>query len=227
MFIRYYQKIDDALAYLMASSLNEKKLLKSFFSKKKISLIDIGSNEGSYIDLINSIFFLNEIHCVEPLKKLTDKIKSRYNNANIYNIALSNRFSKRSFYEYSISSTSSLYRQNNLYKSFKNLKSKKIVITNTFDKVFGDKKKFDICKIDVQGEDFKVIMGMKNNLRKGNIKLLKVELSLEKFYENTNETFYDILFYLKKYNYKLISISKIKHLNNKITFMDGYFSMYK
>ena len=70
-------------------------------------------------------------------------------------------------------------------------------------------------------------MGMKNNLRKGNIKLLKVELSLEKFYENTNETFYDILFYLKKYNYKLISISKIKHLNNKITFMDGYFSIHK
>ena len=44
-------------------------------------------------------------------------------NANIYNIALSNRFSKRNFYEYSISSTSSLYRQNNLYKSFKDLKA--------------------------------------------------------------------------------------------------------
>ena len=56
---------------------------------------------------------------------------------------------------------------------------------------------------------------------------MKVELSLENFYENTSATFYDILFFLKKYDYKLISISKIKYLKNKITFIDGYFSTIK
>ena len=34
--------------------------------------------------------------------------------------------------------------------------------------------KIDICKIDVQGEDYKVLLGMKQNLKKGNIKILKI-----------------------------------------------------
>ena len=56
MLLRYYQKIDDALTYLISSSFNEKKFLKNFFLKKDIVLVDIGSNEGSYIDLVNKHF---------------------------------------------------------------------------------------------------------------------------------------------------------------------------
>ena len=168
MLLRYYQKIDDALTYLISSSFNEKKFLKNFFLKKDIVLVDIGSNEGSYIDLVNKHFKIKKIYCFEPLKKLTDKIKSRHSqhNLNIYNIALSNKVKNRNFYEYSISSTSSLYKQNNLYKSLKKLKSKKTIKVNTFDNIIGDKSKIDICKIDVQGEDYKVLLGMKKNLKK-------------------------------------------------------------
>lgn len=229
MFLRYYQKLDDAISYLFSSNINEKKLLQKIFKKKKIVLVDIGANEGNYIDLISKNLKIKKIFCFEPIKELSDKIQNRYsdNNLIISNLALSNKKSKRNFYQYSISSTSSLYKQNNLYKSLKKLKNIKKIQTSTFDNIFKKNLKIDICKIDVQGEDYKVIIGMKNNLKKKNIRVLKIELSLEKFYEKTESNFYEILFFLKSLNYQLISISKIKYKDEKITFMDAYFEYKK
>lgn len=229
MFLRYYQKLDDTISYLFSSNINEKKLLKKIFKKKKIVLVDIGANEGNYIDLISKNLKIKKIFCFEPIKELSDKIQNRYsdNNLIISNLALSNKKSKRNFYQYSISSTSSLYKQNNLYKSLKKLQNIKKIQTSTFDNIFKKNLKIDICKIDVQGEDYKVIIGMKNNLKKKNIRILKIELSLEKFYEKTESNFYEILFFLKRLNYQLISISKIKYKDEKITFMDAYFEYKK
>lgn len=229
MFLRYYQKLDDTISYLFSSNINEKKLLQKIFKKKKIVLVDIGANEGNYIDLISKNLKIKKIFCFEPIKELSDKIHNRYsdNNLIISNLALSNKKSKRNFYQYSISSTSSLYKQNNLYKSLKKLQNIKKIQTSTFDNIFKKNLKIDICKIDVQGEDYKVIIGMKNNLKKKNIRILKIELSLEKFYEKTESNFYEILFFLKRLNYQLISISKIKYKDEKITFMDAYFEYKK
>lgn len=229
MFLRYYQKLDDAISYLFSSNINEKKLLQKIFKKKKIVLVDIGANEGNYIDLISKNLKIKKIFCFEPIKELSDKIQNRYsdNNLIISNLALSNKKSKRNFYQYSISSTSSLYKQNNLYKSLKKLQNIKKIQTSTFDNIFKKNLKIDICKIDVQGEDYKVIIGMKNNLKKKNIRVLKIELSFEKFYEKTESNFYEILFFLKSLNYQLISISKIKYKDEKITFMDAYFEYKK
>ena len=229
MFLRYYQKLDDAISYLFSSNINEKKLLQKIFKKKKIVLVDIGANEGNYIDLISKNLKIKKIFCFEPIKELSDKIQNRYsdNNLIISNLALSNKKSKRNFYQYSISSTSSLYKQNNLYKSLKKLQNIKKIQTSTFDNIFKKNLKIDICKIDVQGEDYKVIIGMKNNLKKKNIRVLKIELSLEKSYEKTESNFYEILFFLKSLNYQLISISKIKYKDEKITFMDAYFEYKK
>ncbi len=229
MFLKYFQKLDDIISYLLASDLNEKKFLKSFFKKKDLVVVDIGSNEGNYLDFLNDIFVLKKIYCFEPINYLSQKLKKRYSNKNIvvYNLALSNKKKTSNFFEYSISSTSSLYKQNDLYKSLKKIKKIKKVPVNKYDNFFKVNKKIDICKIDVQGEDFKVLQGMQKNLKKRNIKLIKIELSFESFYFNTKENFYDIVFFLKKYNYKLVSISKIKKKNQKLSFMDAYFEYKK
>ena len=229
MFLKYFQKLDDIISYLLASDLNEKKFLKNYFKKKDIKVVDIGSNEGTYLDFLNDMFFLKKIYCFEPITHLSNKLLKRYNNKDIkvYNLALSNYKGSRKFFEYAVSSTSSLYRQNNMYQSLKKIKSIKKISVNKYDNYFKINNKIDICKIDVQGEDFKVLQGMTKNLKKKNIKLIKIELSFESFYYNTKETFYDIIFFLKKYNYKLISISKIKKKNQKLTFMDAYFEYKK
>ena len=70
-----------------------------------------------------------------------------------------------------------------------------------------------------------VLKGMKKNLKNKKIKLLKVELSFIERYQDVKPNFYDIIGFLNKYKYKLISISKIKYRNEKILLMDAFFSL--
>ena len=229
MLLKYYQKLDDAISYLFSSVADEKKLLKKTFNKKKIIAVDIGANEGNFIDFLSNNINLHKAYCFEPIKELSEKIKTKYSskNVNVSNLALSNKVSIRVFYQYSVTSTSSLYKQNETYKSLKNLQKTFKVKTNKFDNLFNKNLKIDICKIDVQGEDYNVLLGMKKNLKNGNIKLLKIELSFTIFYKGTAANFYEVLNYLKLYNYSLISISKVKYKNDKLAFMDAYFEYQK
>ena len=225
MLLKYYQKLDDAFSYLFASTANESKLLKKIFKNKKLIIVDIGSNEGNFIDFLSKNFDFKKIFCFEPIKELSKKISVKYPSKKIVlsNIALSNKKGKKFFYQYSVTSTSSLYKQKNVFKSLTDLKKTFPVETNKFDNLFNKNLKIDICKIDVQGEDYNVLLGMKKNLKNRNIKILKLELSLISFYMNTSSNFYEILNFLKSYKYTLISISKIKYKNEKIIFMDAYF----
>ena len=64
---------------------------------------------------------------------------------------------------------------------------------------------------------------MKKNLKKGNIKLLKIEMTFLPMRNKINYTYLDMINFLKKFNYHLISISKIKYKNNELFFMDAFF----
>ena len=70
-----------------------------------------------------------------------------------------------------------------------------------------------------------VLKGMANNLKRKNIKLIKIELSFMERYKKVKPNFYDILTYLNKFNYKLVSISKIKYKDQKLLLMDAFFSI--
>ena len=75
----------------------------------------------------------------------------------------------------------------------------------------------------MQGEEVKVLQGMKKNLKLKNIKLIKIEISFIERYQGSKSNFFEIISYLIKFNYHLVSISKIKYRNNKILLMDAYF----
>ena len=64
---------------------------------------------------------------------------------------------------------------------------------------------------------------MKKNLKKRNIKLLKIEITFIERYVNIRSNFNQIISFLLKYNYHLTSISKIKFKNNRLLLMDAYF----
>ena len=227
MLLKYYQKIDDALSYLLSSVSNEKKLIRNIFKKKNIIYVDIGTNEGNFLDFLNSFCNFRKIICFEPIKELTDKIdiKKYSNKILIYNVALSNKNGIKNFYQYSISSQSSLYRQRNLFKSLKKLKRKFKVKTIKFDDKFKNYKNIDFCKIDVQGEEWNVLLGMKKSLVNKKIKLIKIEISFIERYKGSKPNFISIVNYLYKFGYYLFSISKIKYLENRILFIDAYFQI--
>lgn len=225
MLLKYYQKLDDAISYLAASFCNEKKLIKSVLGNKKISYVDIGTNQGTYLDFLSSFMKFKSIDCFEPLEELCNQLELNYSNLNfkLHNIALSNKTQSKNFYQYKISSQSSLYKQNNTFKSLKYLKRIHKVKTKKFDTIFNKSRKINFCKIDVQGEEINVLKGMQNNLKKKNILLIKIEISFISRYINAKPNFYEIMNFMKKKNYHLTSISKIKFKNNKILLMDAFF----
>ena len=229
MLLKYYQKLDDAISFLAASFCNEKKLIKSILGDKKISYVDIGTNQGNYIDFLSSFFSFRKIYSFEPIPELSDKINRNYSKFNIktFKIALSNTKKKKFFYQYKISSQSSLYQQNNIFKSLKKLEKKIVVQTKKFDDIFNKSEIIDYCKIDVQGEEINLLKGMSRNLSKKRIKLIKIEIAFISRYKNVSPNSYEILEYLKKKGYFLVSISKIKFKNNKILFLDAFFEPVK
>ena len=229
MLLKYYQKLDDAISYLSSSFCDEKKLINSILGKKKIIYVDIGANQGSDINYLSSFLNFKKIYAFEPIIELNQKIKKNNPTLDIkiYNVALSNLNKKRDFFQYKVSSQSSLYKQNKTFKSLMKLDKKIKVQTKKFDSVFNNFKKIDFCKIDVQGEDPNVLRGMKKHLAKKKIRLVKIEIIFISLYLNVEPNFYNILEFMKKNEYLLVSVSKIKFKNNKILFMDAFFEPTK
>ncbi len=230
MFLNFFQKLDDVISYLFDNSINEKKFLKSYFSNKKITFLDIGANVGSYTDLLNSTLQIKKGFLFEPSLTVYKELTKRLNSKKflIYNLAISNKNKKKHiFYEYKLSSQSSLYKQNKFFNSLIDLKKKSYVEIKKIDDFLDRNIFIDICKIDTQGEDLNVLKGMTYFLNKKLIKLIKIEITFFKFYKNTKIDYVDIINFMEKYNYRLLSISKIKFKNDKIMFLDAYFELKK
>ena len=100
MLLKYYQKIDDAISYLFSSVCDEKKLLKRIFNKKKIYYVDIGTNEGNFLEYLKKLFEFKKIVCFEPIKKLAERLENKNSNIEVNNFALSNKVSKKKIYNY-------------------------------------------------------------------------------------------------------------------------------
>ena len=64
---------------------------------------------------------------------------------------------------------------------------------------------------------------MRKYLSKKKIRLIKIEITFRNDYDNSQNKFLDIINFLKKYDYNLITISKIKFHENQLMFMDAYF----
>ena len=224
-FLRLYQKIDDALSYLLSSVCDEKKLLKENIKKKEIVFVDIGTNVGNYVEFVNKIFKIKTLYCFEPQIDLINNLEeiSYVKKKYIFPFALSNTQKLKNFYQYDIASQSSFHKQVNNYNSLQKVRKVHKMKTSTFDKVFNKNLNIDFCKIDAQGEDFNILKGMEKNLKKGNIKILKVEVCFSRMYEKTGSSYLDVLNFLHKLNYNLISISKIKYVKNELLFMDAFF----
>ena len=180
---------------------------------------------GNYVEFVSKIFKIKTLYCFEPqtdlIKDLEEisYVKKKY----IFPFALSNINKIKKFYHYNVSSQSSFYKNIKGYGSLQKIKKTTNVKTKVFDNIFNKNQPIDLCKIDAEGEDYNILKGMTKNLKKGNIKLLKVEVCFPRMYEKTGSSYLDILNFLHKLNYDLISISKIKYIKNELLFMDVFF----
>ena len=210
----------------------QKKWIK-FLKKNKYNnfklLIDVGAHKGESIKLFSKNFVIKKIISFEAspinfefLKKKIDENKQEYNNTEIVleNIALGAENKIIEFNQFNESSSSTIkdinkeskyYKRKfrlinflNNKKTFQKIKIKVLKLKDYIEK--NNIKKIDFIKIDTEGYEFEILLGLENK-----IKLVDI-IMFEHHYDNMIKkgyTFEDINELLIKNNFNKIYKSRM------------------
>ena len=171
----------------------EAKFIKEHY--KFDTSVDIGSNTGHFTNMLSKIS--KKVYSFEPIVNLYRNQKYLFRNSNIsiYNIALGSRKEKKKFY---------IPHNNDPEASL--IKKKNSLITTTLvdtgDRILKNKK-VDFIKIDVEGTELNVIIGLKKIIKKYK-PLIMIEIEKR---HNLN--------YIKVFKYLINLNYKIYYLNNR------------
>ena len=202
----------------------------NFFDMKEIDcILDIGANIGYQTLFYNNFFSSNtKMICFEPhpisyffLKKNL----SKFNNISLYNIALGDKESKEII---SVPKHESLEANElgiaRISKNFTNYLKAEINVKKFDDlDILKDEYKSIFIKIDVEGYEKNVLLGMKNFLEKR--KNFYLEIEVNKNYHNFKELKFiiDFLFNLN-FNFFILDNNKLIKLDKLEIFK---FSLYR
>tara|TARA_B100000787_G_C16166821_1_gene284335 strand:- start:54 stop:752 length:699 start_codon:yes stop_codon:yes gene_type:complete len=190
-----------------------KKFIKKNIFLKKPIIFDVGSHEGKVTKLFFNLYRNAKIYCFEPNKLLVQKIKKNNIKKNIIicNYALGDQNGKEIININNLNLTSSLSKLNS-YSFY--LKIKKLILGKNIssysqkinviklDKFCEIKKikKIDLIKIDVEGYEYKVLLGAKKTIH--NIHYVMIEVQKNNMYKDYSKK--KIEKFLKKNNFILL-----------------------
>ena len=184
------------------------------------TVIDIGSNKGQFILLVEKMFNNVKILSFEPIKEVYLKQKkffSKNKNIDIFNFGLGAKkkdvilnISKKN----DSSSILKIKYPNQLSKKFEIIENRKISI-KTLDEILStfNLKKNILIKLDVQGYELEVLRGANEILSR--IKYIIIEIAENQFYKD-QETNNSIINYLNQKNFEILKSCnhfKIEEIN--------------
>jgi len=190
-------------------------LIKSI--KKIKTLIDVGSNKGQFMLLLERYFPNIQMFSFEPIKEELDiqkKLFSLRKKIFFYNFGIGNKNCKKNFYITKRKDSSSFYKFNN--QNFSNqdyeITEKRKVKILKLDKALNNKslKKPILLKLDVQGYEMEVLKGSLKILKK--INYILIEVSNSQIYKN-QATEIQIIDFLQKKNFFPLSSTKASKIN--------------
>lgn len=195
-----------------------KELIKGI--KTPETIIDIGSNKGQFILLIEKIYPNKNIYSFEPIKEMINKQKKFFaykNNIIFHNVALGSSTTLKEFLITARMDSSSFLKivsDKNKSKNYDIVENRNIQI-NTLDNLLINEKISHpvLIKIDVQGYELEVLRGANNLLKKTDYLLL--EVSKNEMYQN-QPIEKVIVEYLKNLNFDILKSnnwSKIQNTN--------------
>ena len=184
------------------------------------TVIDVGSNKGQFIMLIEKLYPDKKIYSFEPIMEVLEKQKKFFNykkNISYYNFALGSSSSIKEFFITKRKDSSSFFKVNlekNKNKNYQIKKTKNINI-KTLDKIMIGKETIKpiLMKIDVQGYELEVLKGSDKLLNK--IDYIVLEVSKNEMYKNQPKVD-QIVDYLQNRNFYVLkqsNWSKIKKTN--------------
>lgn len=195
-----------------------KELIKGI--KTPETIIDIGSNKGQFILLIEKIYPNKNIYSFEPIKEMINKQKKFFaykNNIIFHNVALGSSTTLKEFLITTRMDSSSFLKivsDKNKSKNYDIVENRNIQI-NTLDNLLINEKISHpvLIKIDVQGYELEVLRGANNLLKKTDYLLL--EVSKNEMYQN-QPIEKVIVEYLKNLNFDILKSnnwSKVQNTN--------------
>lgn len=197
-----------------------KELIKNL--NKNSTFLDIGSNIGIFSNLCGKYLENGEVLAFEPIKKIYKQNKksleiNKLNNVKLYNLGCGLKKQQQTIFinRYNVGGST-------LIKSCapKNTIKEKISIIKLDDFLPKDKK-IDLVKIDVEGFEYQVLLGMKSIIKKYKPTII-MEFSLNKYDALDNNIGSEILELLASFNYSIKDFDnnfKINSFNNFISYL--------
>ena len=209
-------------------------ILKKNLSKRIDLYIDVGAHGGEMINTISNNFTVKKIFAFEPNPECLNTLKKiKKNNLEIFEFALGN---KKGYVDLNIGYISSMSSINDINNKSFYSKLKKIVIglfyfkSSVYKKKIRIKvktlseiliknklKKIDLLKIDTEGYELNVLIGLEKFIEKTKIILLECHYD-DSLIKNYNLR--SLNFFFTNNKFKLIS-------KNKMLLRKGYELIYK
>jgi FkbM family methyltransferase len=161
------------------------------------SFVDAGANKGEWSnEVLKLAKQVNYLHLFEPQKKLYNELTIKFTSTNhhVHNIALSDISQNVNFIEDGRSSRIAC----------KVAHKEEILTTERLDNIVNGNA--DFIKIDCEGHDYKVILGLENLLSYDFNKFIQFEYN-DLWLENSS-TLLSCIHFLKSYNYKVFRINQ-------------------
>ena len=210
---------------------------RNFLNNSQPVIFDVGAYVGDTINKFNSSFPESYIHAFEPYDESFSFLKNRFQKTDkilLNNVALGDRALKNTkMYITQNKGSSSLlqpakganeYWEGNPLSTEKEVK----VETITIDKYCQQYniESIDILKIDVQGNELKVLQGAKRMLKEKRVKLIFTEISIAPNYKEQSEID-EVIKLLRENEYKIFNFFKMKHKAGKLIECDVLFYVKK
>tara|TARA_B110000503_G_C7067915_1_gene379610 strand:- start:173 stop:934 length:762 start_codon:yes stop_codon:yes gene_type:complete len=183
----------------MGSLDKEFKYVKQFLGKDVSLLIDVGANYGAYTEELIENYPESKVYLFEPQKYLYNFLINKYEGQDkikIFNIAL-DELSKETLLNKSFDGdgNASIYKR----AQFNNNTSLQEKIScKRFDEIITDKR-IDFVKIDVEGNEMKVLKGMGKVITK--IRVIQIEFGGT--WIDSRFFYKDLFYFLKSKNFSL------------------------
>jgi FkbM family methyltransferase len=160
-------------------------------------IIDIGSNNGKFIEISKKNFPYKKIYAFEPLDECMVNLKRKFgedSNISLFQIALGDREGEIDFYKNSHLDSSSVLKTSEYHDevfAFSKELSKSTVKVSSLDNVLkGKNVDHALIKIDVQGYEDRVLRGSRRILKSASVVLTEVAfVELYKNQANFNDVY--------------------------------------
>jgi len=196
-------------------------------------IFDVGAYIGDTIEQFKLSFPESDIHAFEPFDESFFFLKNRFQKKDkifFNNMALGDRsLADTKMYITQNKGSSSLlqpakganeYWEGNPLSTQEEIKVKTLTIDSYCQQ--HNIESIDILKIDVQGNELKVLQGAKRMLKEKRVKLIFTEISIAPNYKEQSEID-EVIKLLREYGYKIFNFFKMKHKEGKLIECDVLF----